>query len=503
MIMTNREQLLYALKVQRLHEIFVLKDDIHLQYKYKNINRARNQAATFQDKIIDAVIEDAVTGTSDPISSSTIKNNVEKIIDMNLRNDTKRISHDIPKKAVEAAVSNISNRYQFILGNRIREEIPNLQGKIEDYITTNNLGKLPEADLTEKLKAEYGTHAQKRIQNIIKDSFHTNECNLSWVKAVYDGYQYKSWNNGRTKRTRVWHKAKFIQSVPIDETFDIFGSYPARMMYPGDLNGGAENVANCRCWLSYSNRKPSDLRGTGKKTTTKSSKSNSVMNKVKEVIKKPLRKVKSKLPKKSSKPKNKNEQNNQYNRLKNTVRSIHNEDKVKKIMKNYHDYTGVQNLYDHLKHIYPEPNLSKGEIKVIAQWVMDSKLFNDYFDKKMDGYYENIKMLNSIIDKYPNIKGNVMLHRYSHKDFFLVDVGKPGIFNRFISTSFTSDKSTQHGEYHTIILAPKGTNGAFIEETLRNFDGNKHLMEEILVYDIEYETLYMNYQTKTAIIQIK
>lgn len=64
-------------------------------------------------------------------------------------------------------------------------------------------------------------------------------------------------------------------------------------------------------------------------------------------------------------------------------------------------------------------------------------------------------------------------------------------------------KRKQHGEYHTIILAPKGTKGAFIEETLRNFDGNKHLMEEILVYDIEYETLYMNYQTKTAIIQIK
>ena len=318
--MTNREQLLYALKVQRLHEIFVLKDDIHLQYKYKNINRARNQAATFQDKIIDAVIEDAVTGTSDPISSATIKNNVENIIDTNLRNDTKRISHDIPKKAVEAAVSNISNRYQFILGNRIREEIPNLQGKIEDYITTNNLGKLPEADLTEKLKAEYGTHAQKRIQNIIKDSFHTNECNLSWVKAVYEGYQYKSWHNGRSKRTRVWHKAKFIQSVPIDETFDIFGSYPARMMYPGDLNGGAENVANCRCWLSYSNRPPSDLRGSGKKTTTgkrnssksnKSSKSgknnNGLLGRIKNAVKKPIDKIKSKIDNISSKIfKNKN-----------------------------------------------------------------------------------------------------------------------------------------------------------------------------------------------------
>ena len=299
--MTNREQLLYALKVQRLHEIFVLKDDIHLQYKYKNIKRATNQAATFQDKIIDTVIEDAVTGTSDPIRSSTVKNNVKKIIDTNLRNDTKRISHGIPKKAVNAAVSNISNRYQFILGNRIREEIPNLQGKIDDYINANDLARLSEQEQINQLKNEYGNHAQKRIKNIIRDSFHTNECNLSWVKAVNDGYNYKIWNNGRTKRTRAWHKAKFIKSVPIDETFDIFGSYPARMMYPGDLNGGAENVANCRCWLSYSNRPPSDLRGSGKKTTTKanknsnSKKSNNVMNRVKEVIKKPVNKVKSKI----------------------------------------------------------------------------------------------------------------------------------------------------------------------------------------------------------------
>lgn len=298
--MTNRELLTYALKAQRLHEVLVLKDDIHLQYKYKNINRARNQAATFQDKIIDAVIEDAVTGTSDPIRKSTVNKTVENIIDTNLRNDTKRISYGIPERAVEAAVSNISNRYQFILGNRIREEIPNLQSKIDDYINSKNLSKLSEAELTNKLKAEYGDHAQKRIQNIIKDSFHTNECNLSWIKAINEGYSYKIWNNGRTKRTRVWHKAKFIKSVPIDETFDIYGSYPARMMYPGDLNGGAENVANCRCWLSYSNRPPSDLRGSGRKSTTRTS-SNSNKNrsrltsKMKNTIQKPLNQVKSKI----------------------------------------------------------------------------------------------------------------------------------------------------------------------------------------------------------------
>ena len=304
----NRERLAYALKAKRLHEVLVLKDDIHLQYKYKNINRASRQAATLQDKIIDIVIEEAVTGTADPIKQPTVSKAVENIIDTNLRNDTKRFSYGIPDKAVEAAVSNISNRYQWILGNRIREEIPTLQDKIEQYKTDNkaDIQNLSEAELRDKLKEQYGEHAQKRIQNIIKDSFHTNECNLSWIKAVNDGYNYKSWMNGRTKRTRSWHKAKFIESVPIDETFDIYGSYPARMMYPGDLNGGAENVANCKCWLRYSNKAPSDLRGSGKKSTTrkgnsskynKSSKSKKndigLTGRIKNTIKKPVNTIKS------------------------------------------------------------------------------------------------------------------------------------------------------------------------------------------------------------------
>lgn len=63
---------------------------------------------------------------------------------------------------------------------------------------------------------------------------------------------------GGTKksRTRPWHRASIIDTVPVDEYFDIYGSYHAQLMYPGDLNGGAENVANCRCWSRYTNTKP-------------------------------------------------------------------------------------------------------------------------------------------------------------------------------------------------------------------------------------------------------
>jgi hypothetical protein len=69
--------------------------------------------------------------------------------------------------------------------------------------------------------------------------------------------------NGRSKSgVRAWHVSEKISPVPIDEYFEIYGpSGKALAMYPGDLGSGAENVANCRCWLRYTNNRPSGLGG--------------------------------------------------------------------------------------------------------------------------------------------------------------------------------------------------------------------------------------------------
>ncbi|MCR5026169.1 MAG: ADP-ribosyltransferase [Methanobrevibacter sp.] len=535
--LTPRDRLQYALKVQRLHEVLVLKDDIHLQYKYKNINRATTQAASFQDKIIDAVIEDAVSGTSDPINSSNIKNGVENIIDSNLKNDAKRISYGIPEKAVNAAVSNISNRYQFILGNRIREEIPNLQGKIEDYINTKNLGNLSEAELTNKLKTEYGEHAQKRIQNIIKDSFHTNECNLSWVKAVYDGYSYKIWNNGRTKRTRVWHKAKFIQSVPIDETFDIFGSYPARMMYPGDLNGGAENVANCKCWLSYSNRPPSDLRGSGKKTTTKkSSKStksnksknnNGLIGKVKNTVKKPVRTVKSKINSINKKSKIKLKQPN--NKLKSIFPKINfNKTSLnlsfisKEYNKNFVRY--VDAYAEYINQYFEEVcenyvliqrfYLNPQHKKVIELWSSKFfKKFNEYLrgeyipsNKKIKRYERIKNILSELIESTDGLMEPTLLFR-GEKDVDLSRFIENEVksFKGFIGSSFSRDvgKKFMNGgknPYLIIIRADIGVKGIAIDGKHLGIYANQY--EWLLNNGQKYRTIKVDKQKRIIIIEL-
>lgn len=523
--MTNRELLTYALKAQRLHEVLVLKDDIHLQYKYKNINRARNQAATFQDKIIDAVIEDAVTGTSDPIRKSTVNKTVENIIDTNLRNDTKRISYGIPERAVEAAVSNISNRYQFILGNRIREEIPNLQSKIDDYINSKNLSKLSEAELTNKLKAEYGDHAQKRIQNIIKDSFHTNECNLSWIKAINDGYSYKIWNNGRTKRTRVWHKAKFIKSVPIDETFDIYGSYPARMMYPGDLNGGAENVANCRCWLSYSNRPPSDLRGSGRKSTTRTS-SNSNKNrgrltsKMKNTIQKPLNQVKSKIKNITEKVTSKIKKPKQNLKIDSTKFKPNNlpanfeKDTNKAVKIGNKTVCGVgesekDKFFFGEKYGVKKDDLTKKEYNFIKLYSGDGyEILNGYYRKrgssfnlpqrfiskrkcskiwdetlKDSQYYmsfnEALNISNSIFNKGAILKEDLVVVRrqkYPLKDYANGDIYHS---DSFLATTISKNvKPDEYGKYINYIVIPKGTKILYIERITATIDEFEVLLDK-------------------------
>lgn len=523
--MTNRELLTYALKAQRLHEVLVLKDDIHLQYKYKNINRARNQVATFQDKIIDAVIEDAVTGTSDPIRKSTVDKTVENIIDTNLRNDTKRISYGIPERAVEAAVSNISNRYQFILGNRICEEIPNLQSKIDDYINSKNLSKLSEAELTNKLKAEYGDHAQKRIQNIIKDSFHTNECNLSWIKAINDGYSYKIWNNGRTKRTRVWHKAKFIKSVPIDETFDIYGSYPARMMYPGDLNGGAENVANCRCWLSYSNRPPSDLRGSGKKSTTRTS-SNSNKNrsrltsKMKNTIQKPLNQVKSKIKNITEKMTSKIKKPKQNSKIDSTKFKPNNlpanfeKDTNKTVKIGNKTVCGVgesekDKFFFGEKYGVKKDDLTKKEYNFIKLYSGDGyEILNGYYRKrgssfnlpqrfiskrkcskiwdetlKDSQYYmsfnEALNISNSIFNKGAILKEDLVVVRrqkYPLKDYANGDIYHS---DSFLATTISKNiKPDEYGKYINYIVIPKGTKILYIERITATIDEFEVLLDK-------------------------
>ncbi len=259
---TYQQRLEYARKLKRLHELYVIKDNIHLTYKYKNQNKAIHNAHSLQDKIINSIIDDAVYGNANAIKN--IDSTITELMTSTLENERKRI-HREDNRYVNRAVELNSEKYTKILTNRINTEAIKLQTKIESELHSGIHNSLTEAQTRKALHEKYQDTAKARIKNIIRDGIHTNESNISFINALNEGYNYKVWMNGRSKgKTRAWHKAKLITPVPIEDYFDIYGSYHAQLMYPGDLNGGAENVANCRCWLRYTNRRPESLSKTPK-----------------------------------------------------------------------------------------------------------------------------------------------------------------------------------------------------------------------------------------------
>ena len=235
---TYQQRLTYAKRLQRLQQAVVIKDNIHLTYKYKNRNKAHAHIDSVQDRINKAIIDDVVNGNGETIKN--LDKQGEKLIHETLTN---------------------SQYYTNIFNYRRKKLGESLEDKIEKELTKKSVIDLSDTHQIQHLQEKFSDHGTKRLKNIVNDAMHTNESNIGFIKAIEDGYSYKIWMNGRSKgKTRAWHIAKNIQSVHIDETFDIYGSYPAHMMYPGDLNGGAENVANCKCWLNYTNKIPSNLR---------------------------------------------------------------------------------------------------------------------------------------------------------------------------------------------------------------------------------------------------
>tara|TARA_R100000655_G_scaffold108946_3_gene162111 strand:- start:3536 stop:4309 length:774 start_codon:yes stop_codon:yes gene_type:complete len=67
----------------------------------------------------------------------------------------------------------------------------------------------------------------------------------------------KEWNSALDDRTRAWHRGMNGTTVSRDDMFKVMtpiaggGFVEKRMNYTGDMNGGALNVINCRCFTLY------------------------------------------------------------------------------------------------------------------------------------------------------------------------------------------------------------------------------------------------------------
>lgn len=266
---TKQQQLQYLHQMQNLNKFAILKDDIHLTYQYRNRNKTRNTIHTLQDDIQNEIVDRVLEGEYPSRNEiQTIQNDfnfdkrVEDAMENLLQNERKRIHKD-PSNFIDHVVDTHTQQYTHFMKNRLNIEAKRvidkaiiIEGKALDNGATT-------AEARQRVKKYVQNHGKARTKNIIQDAVHSQECNISFIKAIEDEWRYKVWMNGHSKSgTRAWHLSDKIDPVPIDEYFEIYGpSGKALSMYPGDLGSGAENVANCHCWLRYTNRRPSGLKG--------------------------------------------------------------------------------------------------------------------------------------------------------------------------------------------------------------------------------------------------
>lgn len=518
---TYQQRLEYAKRLQRLQQAVVIKDNIHLTYKYKNRNKAYAHIDSVQDRINNAIIEDAVNGNAESIKG--LEKQGEKLIHDTLTNERKRLHQDKKHKAVNHATKSNSQYFTNIFNYRRKKIGENLEDKIERALEKQYYYGLSDSKKIEELNKEFGNYGKKRLKNIVTDAMHTNESNIGFIKAIEDGFNYKVWKNGRVAkgRTRAWHKQNIIQSVPIDETFDIYGSYPAHMMYPGDLNGGAENVANCRCWLYYTNNTPDNLRGNTlfkvspnfKELWAQKSKWSEFKSKNSARLKKLFGIGNGDLKY--------NPKTQSYNIPKNYVQFygktltgvLPNGEKISKYFSkdvsktHFHDKTinlWVNTSFDKRMRIYANQKFRENKIRkflrnhhyseqIIPGYIMDSRHGKLIMKKLMRGSYTKVDMV---------------LHRQQDKLYLGNNpkVGQVIEWDSYNATSISKEGLNHYSDFvgsykwKFTILAPKGTRGVYVAPKA----GKKYSpeMEFILDRHTKVKILDINYSTHTVLLKI-
>ena len=237
---TKQQQLRYLYQMQRIRQLNVLKDDIHLTYQYRNRNHARSNIHKLQDDIQNEIVDRVLDGdypSRNEIRSIQRDNNFDKRVEDEmeklLSNERKRIHHE-DSKFIDHVVETHTAQYTNFMKNRLSIEAERIIDKtiiIEGQALEN--GATPE-QARQAVKEYAKTHGKARTKNMIQDAVHSQECNVSFIKAIEEEWRYKVWMNGRSKSgVREWHIASKIAPVPIDEYFEIYGpSGRALAIYP-------------------------------------------------------------------------------------------------------------------------------------------------------------------------------------------------------------------------------------------------------------------------------
>ncbi len=145
----------------------------------------------------------------------------------------------------EATDQGVTTRFALDRQNLIKD-IPNsIFNEIEDTLTEGvNEGETAD-ELAERVREEFSDLTKKRAKLIAMTETQAAYGKAQYVYMKRAGHTHKQWITCEDELVRPSHVACGHEgAIPIDELFT------NGLMYPGDSNGGAGEVINCRCYLA-------------------------------------------------------------------------------------------------------------------------------------------------------------------------------------------------------------------------------------------------------------
>lgn len=120
---------------------------------------------------------------------------------------------------------------------------------IESIVTQGIQDGLSERQIGKLIDAVAPTKSASRAQTIARTETHAAAMASAQASAEATGIEMvREWVASGGERTRESHDAASGQIVGMNEPFIINGE---ELMYPGDPNGSAGNVVNCRCAVVF------------------------------------------------------------------------------------------------------------------------------------------------------------------------------------------------------------------------------------------------------------
>jgi RNase P/RNase MRP subunit POP5 len=146
---------------------------------------------------------------------------------------------------IQGVVSRIARNR--LVAAEIRGIAQNQREEVRRYLSESMTANLGAREIAKGLTAKFSRDRALRIVRT-ETTYIWNTASLEGAKAT--GLRVKKiWLSTNDARTRDIHREANGQEVGIDESFNVAG---VQMQMPGDPAGGAKNVVNCRCTVTYS-----------------------------------------------------------------------------------------------------------------------------------------------------------------------------------------------------------------------------------------------------------